>query len=152
MEFKPDCPGMDTRQGEPSARSRKLTLHHEDSPRLPRRERLRLAEGDPAGMYTFRCVFSWLHNWCFATYCNETETDKGVESGLQIKSVSKHAENEVAYIEDGLGLHQMSNPSNTEPAVSLHLYTVSYLHIVQNMKSLIVRVATIYCQPWLSYI
>ena len=32
-------------------------------------------------------------------------------------------ENEVTYIHDHIGLHKISNPSKTEVAVSLHLYT-----------------------------
>lgn len=44
---------------------------------------------------------------------------------LKVKSRRAYGENEMTYITDGLGLHQMSNSSDTEPAVSLHLYTVS---------------------------
>jgi len=34
-----------------------------------------------------------------------------------------YAENEVTYISDRIGLHKISNASDTEIAVSLHLYT-----------------------------
>lgn len=34
-----------------------------------------------------------------------------------------YSENEVTYISDNIGLHKICNVSDTEPAVSLHLYT-----------------------------
>lgn len=34
--------------------------------------------------------------------------------------------NDVCYINDTIGLHRMENPSTTEPAVSLHLYSPPY--------------------------
>ncbi|KAG8034005.1 hypothetical protein G9C98_008486 [Cotesia typhae] len=34
--------------------------------------------------------------------------------------------NDVCYINDSIGLHRMENPSKTEPAVSLHLYSPPY--------------------------
>ncbi|KAH0830890.1 hypothetical protein AYO21_10839 [Fonsecaea monophora] len=39
-----------------------------------------------------------------------------------VKEATYH-ENEVTYISDKIGLHKISNPSNDEVAVSLHLYT-----------------------------
>ncbi|EXJ95912.1 cysteine dioxygenase [Capronia coronata CBS 617.96] len=41
----------------------------------------------------------------------------------QIVKETTYAENEVTYISDQIGLHKISNPSSTEAAVSLHLYT-----------------------------
>ncbi|KAK9474750.1 RmlC-like cupin domain-containing protein [Dipodascopsis tothii] len=42
---------------------------------------------------------------------------------LQTERVSELRENDVAYINDRLGLHRMYNPDPSVPAVSLHLYT-----------------------------
>ncbi|KAF2716892.1 cysteine dioxygenase type I [Polychaeton citri CBS 116435] len=51
----------------------------------------------------------------------------GEEVGCSMKSRRTYGENEMTYITDGLGLHQMSNSSDTEPAVSLHLYTPPFI-------------------------
>ncbi|KAF2437218.1 cysteine dioxygenase type I [Karstenula rhodostoma CBS 690.94] len=42
---------------------------------------------------------------------------------LKTISLKMYEENEVTYMSDKLGLHRISNPSPTEYAVSLHLYT-----------------------------
>ncbi|KAL2438822.1 Cysteine dioxygenase [Exophiala dermatitidis] len=41
----------------------------------------------------------------------------------QIVKETNYSENQVTYISDKIGLHKISNPSQTEVAVSLHLYT-----------------------------
>lgn len=45
------------------------------------------------------------------------------EHSMTIKKETTLNTGDVAYMSDTLGLHRMSNPSQTEPAVSLHLYT-----------------------------
>lgn len=47
-------------------------------------------------------------------------------SELTLKKVSVYSTNEVSYMSDEIGLHRMINPSETELAVSLHLYTPPY--------------------------
>lgn len=47
-------------------------------------------------------------------------------SELKLKKVSNYHTNEVSYMSDKLGLHRMTNPSATEVAISLHLYTPPY--------------------------
>lgn len=41
----------------------------------------------------------------------------------QVVKETNYSENQVTYISDQIGLHKISNPSNSEVAVSLHLYT-----------------------------
>ncbi|CAL3971155.1 hypothetical protein PZA11_007481 [Diplocarpon coronariae] len=48
---------------------------------------------------------------------------KGGQEGLRETQRTLFREDKVAYISDQLGLHEMRNPSMTEFAVSLHLYT-----------------------------
>ncbi|KIW96430.1 uncharacterized protein Z519_03499 [Cladophialophora bantiana CBS 173.52] len=56
--------------------------------------------------------------------CLTEKTDSnGALTPPQIVKESIYHENEVTYISDKIGLHKISNPSNDEPAVSLHLYT-----------------------------
>jgi len=43
--------------------------------------------------------------------------------GPQLVKETTYDENEVTYIHDKIGLHKISNPSKTDVAVSLHLYT-----------------------------
>jgi len=45
------------------------------------------------------------------------------EGGLKEIARTDFGENKVAYISDKMGLHEIINPSLTEYAVSLHLYT-----------------------------
>jgi len=51
----------------------------------------------------------------------KNEGDKLEETGRTLLE-----ENGVCYINDSLGLHRVENPSNVEPAVSLHLYCPPY--------------------------
>jgi len=44
---------------------------------------------------------------------------------LHVQRETRYAENQVTYMSDKLGLHRIGNPSDSELAVSLHLYTVS---------------------------
>ncbi|KAK2624899.1 hypothetical protein QTJ16_006092 [Diplocarpon rosae] len=53
----------------------------------------------------------------------EAEQAKGGREGLRETQRTLFTEDKVAYISDQLGLHEMRNPSMTEFAVSLHLYT-----------------------------
>lgn len=39
-----------------------------------------------------------------------------------------YARDEVTYISDKIGLHKIENASQTEPAISLHLYTPPHAH------------------------
>lgn len=50
------------------------------------------------------------------------EEDFGDGKELQEISSSTMCLDDVAYINDHIGLHRVENPSHTEPAVSLHLY------------------------------
>lgn len=45
------------------------------------------------------------------------------EGAMTVKRESTLERDDVTYISDALGLHRISNPSETEVAVSLHLYT-----------------------------
>jgi len=42
--------------------------------------------------------------------------------------VTTYGENQVTYISDKIGLHKIENTSNTESAISLHLYTPPHAH------------------------
>ncbi|PSN36272.1 Cysteine dioxygenase type 1 [Blattella germanica] len=48
--------------------------------------------------------------------------DENEDSGLKEIARTRLNLNEVCYINDSLGLHRIENPSNIDPAVSLHLY------------------------------
>ncbi|KAJ3116769.1 Cysteine dioxygenase [Phlyctochytrium bullatum] len=45
---------------------------------------------------------------------------------MKEKKATVHSVNRVAYIHDKIGLHRVSNPSPTRPAISLHLYCPPY--------------------------
>ncbi|XP_045184749.2 cysteine dioxygenase type 1-like isoform X2 [Mercenaria mercenaria] len=45
------------------------------------------------------------------------------EKQMNLKAVSKYEKNQVAYICDDLGLHRVENPSHSDKAVTLHLYS-----------------------------
>lgn len=47
-----------------------------------------------------------------------------VPTELQVKRSTTYGKEQVTYMSDQLGLHRIENPSTTELAVSLHLYTV----------------------------
>lgn len=54
----------------------------------------------------------------------------GAEPGpasLQVIRSTVYKPEQVTYMSDGLGLHRVENASDSEVAVSLHLYTVSSL-------------------------
>lgn len=48
-------------------------------------------------------------------------------AALQVQRDTAYGEDQVAYMSDKLGLHRITNPSSSELAVSLHLYTVRNL-------------------------
>jgi len=52
----------------------------------------------------------------------ETCTDQFDHNGLKEIDHRTISVNDVAYINDNIGLHRVENPSNTDTAVSLHLY------------------------------
>ena len=52
-----------------------------------------------------------------------TMSSPGTSTPPQIVYEKTYLENQVTYISDKIGLHKISNPSNDEVAVSLHLYT-----------------------------
>lgn len=49
-------------------------------------------------------------------------------ASLQIIRSTVYKPEQVTYMSDGLGLHRVENASDSEVAVSLHLYTVSCSH------------------------
>ncbi|KAJ5584712.1 cysteine dioxygenase [Penicillium hispanicum] len=53
----------------------------------------------------------------------EAPESAGCEKPLAIKSSKTYGMNQVTYISDDIGLHRIHNPSSTQVAVSLHLYT-----------------------------
>lgn len=48
-------------------------------------------------------------------------------AALQVQRDTAYGHDQVAYMSDKLGLHRITNPSSSEAAVSLHLYTVRHL-------------------------
>ncbi|KAI5779426.1 cysteine dioxygenase type I family protein [Peziza echinospora] len=74
-----------------------------------------------------------LYDWpdqevCTATSTATTTASKSISptTPLKIRKSTTLERDDVAYISDKIGLHRMSNPSMTTPAVSLHLYTPPY--------------------------
>jgi len=63
-------------------------------------------------------IISTLEPKCIGNYQNDEECEKE----LQEISRSEMNTNEVFYINDNIGLHRVENSSNTDVAVSLHLY------------------------------
>jgi cysteine dioxygenase len=51
---------------------------------------------------------------------------EGSLSPPRLVKEAHYAENQVTHISDHIGIHKISNPSATELAVSLHLYTPPY--------------------------
>ncbi|KAI8911234.1 RmlC-like cupin domain-containing protein, partial [Powellomyces hirtus] len=54
---------------------------------------------------------------------NEDSVDEGEPKGIRVRKNARLAVGDVAYIHDKIGLHKISNPSPSQHAVSLHLYT-----------------------------
>ncbi|UYV62273.1 CDO1 [Cordylochernes scorpioides] len=52
--------------------------------------------------------------------------DSSRQSEMTVREENLLQINDVAYINDSLGLHRMENPNHTECAVSLHLYSPSF--------------------------
>lgn len=68
------------------------------------------------------CVMKILRGTLKETlYGTPTEDDR--QKPLQITKDTTYGRDQVTYIADDIGLHKISNPSDTETAVSLHLYT-----------------------------
>lgn len=47
-------------------------------------------------------------------------------SELHVRKETTYEREQVTYMSDSLGLHRIRNPSESEYAISLHLYTVSF--------------------------
>ncbi|EXJ63747.1 cysteine dioxygenase [Cladophialophora yegresii CBS 114405] len=58
-----------------------------------------------------------------ATELGASNASSDVSTPPQVVKETLYSQNEVTYISDKIGLHRISNPSNDEVAVSLHLYT-----------------------------
>lgn len=57
-------------------------------------------------------------------HCTTNSTgSSGAVTPPRVVKETTYFENEVTYISDNIGLHKICNVSNTEPTVSLHLYT-----------------------------
>lgn len=56
--------------------------------------------------------------------CQPGETEQYSE--LIVKEILEYGKDEVAHINDTMGLHCVENPSHTEPLVSLHVYYPPY--------------------------
>lgn len=65
------------------------------------------------------CLKETVYTLPSASSANASETS----TPPSITKETLYAENEVTYISDQIGLHKIANPSETEIAVSLHLYT-----------------------------
>ncbi|KAJ3000915.1 hypothetical protein HKX48_003178 [Thoreauomyces humboldtii] len=50
-------------------------------------------------------------------------SDGGCGKSLRVTKQSRLCQGDVAYVHDKIGLHKISNPSSSQRAVSLHLYT-----------------------------
>ncbi|ETN45792.1 uncharacterized protein HMPREF1541_09625 [Cyphellophora europaea CBS 101466] len=53
----------------------------------------------------------------------QAEEKDGIRTPPQVVKETIYDNNQVTYISDDIGLHKISNPSSTDIAVSLHLYT-----------------------------
>ncbi|KAJ1895740.1 hypothetical protein LPJ66_004406 [Kickxella alabastrina] len=63
-------------------------------------------------------LFAWPEQ---AGSCDTSNTEN-----LRLKRTAPLKTNSVAYMHDNIGLHRIGNPSNTQKAVSLHLYSPPY--------------------------
>ncbi|XP_014489512.1 PREDICTED: cysteine dioxygenase type 1 [Dinoponera quadriceps] len=54
-----------------------------------------------------------------------SKTEHGTHSSEELRELERNTldTNEICYINDSMGLHRVENPSATNPAVSLHLYS-----------------------------
>lgn len=55
--------------------------------------------------------------------CSRSQAGELEPAALDVKRETTYEEGGVTYMSDRLGLHRIANPSDSEPAVSLHLYT-----------------------------
>lgn len=72
------------------------------------------------------CVMKILKGNLIETLYNmpiENDQEAGTRTPPKVVKETTYRRNEVTYISDDIGLHKISNPSTTETAVSLHLYT-----------------------------
>ncbi|XP_064596375.1 cysteine dioxygenase type 1-like [Liolophura sinensis] len=53
----------------------------------------------------------------------DTEVTDGVSEKMVPREIMIHESEAVTYINDDIGLHRVENPSHTDPAVTLHLYS-----------------------------
>lgn len=56
-----------------------------------------------------------------------SEPEQAGQAPQRLK-VTTYGENQVTYISDKIGLHKIENASDTELAISLHLYTPPHAH------------------------
>lgn len=71
------------------------------------------------------CVMKILKGSLRETVYSYPQTDG--ESPVPVRTIEYH-ENQATYISDKIGLHKIENASETEVAVSLHLYTPPHAH------------------------
>lgn len=58
---------------------------------------------------------------------SSSEPTKVPTNGEELEATCKHLDtNQVTYIDDSIGLHKVTNESETEPAVTLHVYLPPY--------------------------
>ncbi|KAJ5749925.1 Cysteine dioxygenase [Penicillium manginii] len=69
------------------------------------------------------CIMKVLAGQLNETVYYTPDQESGEEKPLEIKSSNTFGMNEVTYISDDIGLHRVHNPSSSNVAVSLHLYT-----------------------------
>lgn len=67
--------------------------------------------------------------------CNAAD-GKTEPNSLVVQRDTTYKKNGVTYMSDRLGLHRICNPDLNEVAVSLHLYTVSHIAVIDSRTSL----------------
>ncbi|KAJ5167673.1 Cysteine dioxygenase [Penicillium canariense] len=69
------------------------------------------------------CIMKVLAGELHETVYKIPDNRPGDSLPLEVKSANTYGMNEVTYISDDIGLHRVHNPSSSQIAVSLHLYT-----------------------------
>ncbi|KAJ9248170.1 hypothetical protein DTO207G8_7611 [Paecilomyces variotii] len=69
------------------------------------------------------CIMKVLSGELHETVYETPDNEPGHTKPLTVKSSTTYGANEVTYISDKIGLHRVYNPSSSQVAVSLHLYT-----------------------------
>lgn len=60
-------------------------------------------------------------------------------AALEIQRDTAYEQDQVTYMSDKLGLHRITNPSDSEIAVSLHLYTVCEIPVIADPMTILVE-------------